>query len=80
MSSTGWSRRLNALMWERLPPFPPSSAALLEEIKWVERGEADEWEFESPEVCITCTPETVTIEGKSKPWREPDRLRVDLAL
>lgn len=30
-------------MWELLPPFPASSAALLEELKRVRRGELDEW-------------------------------------
>ncbi len=71
---------LNKLLWELLPPFPAASAALLKEIKLVERGDADEGEFESPEARITCTPETVTVEDKSKTGRGYDPLRVDLLL
>lgn len=44
----GMEPELNQLMWELLPPFPAASAALLEELKRVERGKVDEWEFESP--------------------------------
>jgi hypothetical protein len=51
-------------MWELLPPFTASSAALLEELRRVERGECDEWVFESPESRTTCTPEKLTLEEK----------------
>lgn len=76
----GMEPELNELMWELLPPFPAASAALLNEIKRVERGEADEWEFESPETRITCPQETVTVKDKSKTGRGHDSLRVDLPL
>lgn len=76
----GMEPELNELMWELLQPFPAASAAMLEEIKRVERGEADEWEYESPEARITCTPETLMVEDKSKTGRRHDPLRVDLPL
>lgn len=65
----GMGPGLNELMWELLPPFPAASAALLEEIKRVGRGEVDEWEYESPEARITCTPETLTVEDRSNNCR-----------
>lgn len=61
----GMEQELNELMWELLPPFPAASAVLLEELKRVERGEVDEWVFESPEARVTCPQETVTVEDKS---------------
>ena len=76
----GMEPELNELMWELLPPFTAASAALLEEIKRIERGEADEWVFESPEARITSTPEAVTVEDKSKTGRGHDPHRIDLPL
>lgn len=76
----GMEPGLNELMWELLQPFPAASAALLEEITRVERGEVDEWEFESQESRITCTSKTLTVEDKSKTGRGHDPLRVDLPL
>lgn len=76
----GMEPELNELMWELLPPFPTASAALLEEIKMVQRGEVDDWVFESPEARITCTPKTLTVEDKSKTGRRHEPLRVALPL
>lgn len=47
-------------------PFTASSAALLEELKRVERGKTDRWVFESPEVCIKCKPRKVMLEDKPR--------------
>ena len=62
----GMEPDLNGLMWKLLLTFPAVSAALLDEIKRVDSGEADEWVFESPEARITCTPEKLTLEEKPK--------------
>jgi hypothetical protein len=76
----GMESELNELMWELLLPFTVGSAALLEKIKRVERGELVEWGFESPYARITCTPETLTIEDKRKSGRGGNPLRIDLPL
>lgn len=69
---------LNELMWALLPPFTAGSAALLEELRRVERGECDEWVFESPESRITCTPEKLKLEEKPGGEREHKALRIEL--
>ena len=76
----GMEPGLNELMWELPPPFPAASAALLEELKRVEKGEIEEWEFESPEARITCTPKTLTVEDRSNTCRGHEPLRVALPL
>lgn len=76
----GVEPELNELMWELLPPFPAASAALLEELKRVERGEPNEWVFESPEARITCTPKALSIEDKSNTGRGQNPLQIDLPL
>jgi hypothetical protein len=76
----GMESELNELMWELLLPFTAGSAALLKEIKRVEGGELREWGFESPYARIICTPETLTIEDKSKSGRGGVPLQLDLPL
>lgn len=68
----------NELMWELLSPFTVASAAMLEELRRVERVECEEWVFEGPEARITCTPKKLTIEEKS--WEEGKReaIRIEL--
>lgn len=72
----GMEPELNELMWELMLPYTMSAAAMLGEIRRVEREGLDEWGFESPETRITCTPETLTLEDKRA--RDGESLRVEL--